>query len=142
MLAFAVAGVRALQARWVSAPLVHTCPPLLPSPLPPCPLQALKQRISCYGRVIAVEGSTATVQLALVLPDGLWAGHHRWAGTPAAAQLFTHLVPAAAAHDGPAPRQGEEEGSNAQQPLLSYWQQLQRQLPGVRQPPAGTDPFR
>lgn len=110
----------------------------LGSPSAVHPSQVLKERISCYGLVTAVEGGTATVRLALVLPDSIWTGRHRWSATPAAAQLFTHL----AALPPPCDANGQQQGEQGEQQNVSYWQRLQQQLGGVRPPPAGTDPFR
>lgn len=97
-----------------------------------------KERISCYGQVTAVEGSSATMRLAILLPDGIWAGRHRWAATPAAAQLFMRL----AALPPPCDGGGEQQETQQQQQHASYWQHLQQQLGGVRPPPESTDPFR
>ena len=110
----------------------------LGSPSAVHPSQVLKQRINCYGLVTAVEGGTATVRLALVLSDSIWTGRHRWSATPAAAQLFTHM----AALPLPCDADGQQQGEQQEQQLVSYWQRLQQQLGGVRPPPAGTDPFR
>lgn len=103
----------------------------------PSSSQVIKERISCYGQVTAVEGDTVTVRLALVLPDSIWTGRHRWAASPAAALLFTHLAALPQPCDGDGPQRQQQ-----QQQHVSYLQRLQRQLDGVRPPPEGADPFR
>jgi hypothetical protein len=54
----------------------------------------LRERITCEAEVIALsENGTATVRLDVLLPHSVWASHHRWHESAAAAQLFAHLAP-------------------------------------------------
>lgn len=88
-------------------------------------LQVQKERkIACYAQVTALAegGTAATVQLALMLDAELWEARYRWQPPPAAATaLFLHLAPPG------------QPGS--------YLQQLRQELAGLREPPAGADPF-
>lgn len=114
----------------------------------------LKEWITCQAEVIAVSGNTATVRLHVMLPQSIWASHHRWHESPAAAQLFAHLVPpqlppelraaaaAEAAEGGAAAAQQQQEEEEEQAEGASYVQQLLRELPALRPVPEGSDPFR
>ena len=144
--------------------------PTYGAPFLPSLLQVLKERITCPAEVIAVSaagstGSTATVRLDVFLPASVWSGHHRWHDSPAAAQLFAHLVPppsllpetpgeeeeaaAGAADAGAATaaavaQQAQQEAQRPQQEgqPVSYLQLLRQGLPDLRPVPEGADPFR
>ena len=114
----------------------------------------LKERITCQAEVIALSGNTtATVRLDVLLPPSVWASHHRWHESAAAAHLFAHLVPphlppelgeaaaAETAESGAAtPRQLQQEDEEEAE-AASYVQQLRRGLPDLRPLREGADPF-
>lgn len=132
----AVAAASALPRR--AAVLAEPEPPPAPgvgAARPPLTLLqaalqcALSERLDWHAEVTVVEGGSATVRLAIVLPEAVWHPSYRWKESPAAALLFQHLVPAL-------PCAGGAGGAG------SYLQRLRRELAQLRRPLAGADAFR
>ncbi|KAL4420646.1 hypothetical protein ABPG75_010302 [Micractinium tetrahymenae] len=115
----------------------------------------------CYAQVAAVDGGTASVRLAVVLPDALWRPYPTWKGGAQAGSLFARLAPPALerqpegdqgqpawgkvlAADGnsscasqqPQPTPGQPQPGRQQQQqqqLPSYLERLQASLSGLRE---------
>lgn len=77
-------------------------------------LQAKGCGARCFAQVAAADADTASVLLAVVLPDALWQPYSAWKGGAQAGALFARLAPPALQqHAGVSPGQPAQGGVRA-----------------------------